>query len=74
MAGSFHSGSEARAGAKIVPYYATKGFGVTILRSKIDAVVGLPAMMAKRKSLRGRNHVALQVKTWAKIPGTKNVK
>jgi len=50
----------------VVPYYIIKGHGTAILRSKIDAIKGIPKMLARRS----RSHVHEKeikkfLRTWA---------
>lgn len=53
----------------VIPYYAVKGFGVTIVRSKVDAIKLLPRMMIKRWYNRPASaDVKRYLHTWAAIP------
>ncbi len=58
----------------VIPYYATKGFGGTILRAKVDALKGLPRMLAKRwrKTPSGPD-VERFINTWAAVPLPANI-
>jgi GT2 family glycosyltransferase len=49
-----------------LPYYAVKGHGRAALRSKLDALKGLPAMLASRS--RGDADVSRFIVKWAGIP------
>lgn len=52
----------------VVPFYATRGFGLTALRSKVDAVAGLPATLKKRRKWPDGKRVSGMIQTWAKFP------
>jgi len=53
----------------VIPFYAMKGFGFTILRAKVDAVKGLPGMLAKRwRKKPSYPDVARFINTWASVP------
>ncbi len=53
----------------VIPYYAVRGHGVTILRSKIDAVKGIPGILKKRsKSIPVKRKIDGLIVTWAKLP------
>ncbi len=52
----------------VIPYYILKGYGITILRSKIDALKGIPKMLAKRtRCLKGEYETISYVQTWSNI-------
>lgn len=51
----------------VIPYYILKGHGSAILRSKIDAIKGIPKMLAKRLRLDNENDINLYIETWAII-------
>ncbi len=52
----------------VIPYYILKGHGSTIMRSKIDAIKGLPKMLAKRSNYTvNENEIQRFVHTWADI-------
>lgn len=56
----------------VIPYYALRGQGKTILRSKLDALLGLPGMLKKRKSIVRRvpeRELKRYINTWANIKG-----
>lgn len=56
----------------VIPYYALRGQGKTILRSKLDALIGLPKMLKKRKSIVRRapdREIKRYINTWANIKG-----
>ncbi|HTX43410.1 MAG TPA: glycosyltransferase family 2 protein, partial [Methanocella sp.] len=53
----------------VIPYYAVRGYAVTILRSKVDAVIGIPGMLARRrKRAAPAGNIKGLVRTWAKLP------
>ncbi len=53
----------------VIPYYTARGHGVTILRSKADAVKGIPGILNKRrKSLPAKRKIDGFIRTWAKLP------
>lgn len=52
----------------VIPYYILKGHCNTILRSKMDAIIGIPKMLVKRSSrLVDENEIRRFVQTWADI-------
>jgi GT2 family glycosyltransferase len=56
----------------VIPYYALRGQGKTIFRSKLDALRGLPSMLKKRKSILRRvpeKELKRYINTWANIKG-----
>lgn len=56
----------------IIPYYALRGKGMIILRSKLDALLGLPRMLKKRKRIVRRipdREFKRYINTWARIKG-----
>lgn len=56
----------------VIPYYALRGQGKTILSSKLDALRGLPRMLKKRKSILRRvpeRELERYINTWANIKG-----
>ena len=52
----------------VIPYYILKGHGKAVLRSKIDAIIGMPKMLAKRShtSVDDEN-IKMFIRTWTKI-------
>jgi hypothetical protein len=50
----------------VMPYYALKGHGVAILRSKLGALTGIPKMLKKRRAW-GKNDINKFIRTWADI-------
>ncbi len=53
----------------VIPFYATKGFAATIVRAKVDAIKGLPGMLAKRRQkLPSGQGVEKFINTWASVP------
>lgn len=50
----------------VVPYYVLKGHGTTILRSKLDALLGAPKMLGKRRKA-GKSDINKFIRTWADI-------
>lgn len=53
-----------------IPYYCARGHGGTVVRSKVDALKGVPAMWSKRRHWPAGSRVKVSVKTWAAIPRT----
>ncbi len=54
----------------VIPYYALRGQGWTVLRSKIDAARGIPNILNKRKNVVRRapeGVIRSYLKTWSKI-------
>ncbi len=54
----------------VIPYYALRGQGRVILKSKLEALRGVPRMLAKRKSILRRTSdadICRFVKTWSSI-------
>lgn len=52
----------------VIPYYLLKGYGATILRSKIDALKGISKMITKRTPcLVDHAEINKHVQTWADI-------
>lgn len=51
----------------VIPYYFLKGRGNIILKSKIDAIRGIPKMMAKRSHNNSKNDIKKYIETWARI-------
>jgi GT2 family glycosyltransferase len=54
----------------VIPYYALRGQGRTILRSKVDGLAGIPRMLRKRKSLLrrvGSREIRKHIRTWSEI-------
>jgi len=50
----------------VIPYYMLKGHGVTILRAKVDALMGIPKVLGKRR--RGDSgDINKFIRTWADI-------
>jgi GT2 family glycosyltransferase len=57
----------------VIPYYMARGYSITILRSKIDAIKGIPVMLAKRRRVRqAGNGVNEFIKMWAELPKSRN--
>jgi hypothetical protein len=55
----------------VVPYYARMGKGRIILKSKLDALGGLPRMLRKRGRVVRKVHdgeIEKLIYTWARIP------
>jgi GT2 family glycosyltransferase len=53
----------------VIPYYIFRGYSKTIIRSKIDAIKGIPGMFAKRKRVNStRRKINGFIKTWASMP------
>ncbi|HTY91756.1 MAG TPA: glycosyltransferase family 2 protein [Methanocella sp.] len=50
----------------VIPYYVLKGHGVTILRAKMDALLGAPKMLGKRRKAEN-NDINKFIRTWADI-------
>jgi len=50
----------------VIPYYMLKGHGITILRSKCDALLGVPKMLGKRRKAK-KNDINKFIRTWADI-------
>jgi GT2 family glycosyltransferase len=56
----------------VIPYYILKGNALIILKSKIDAIKGIPKMMKKRSDcLIGESEIKKYILTWADIPKPK---
>ncbi|HII07513.1 MAG TPA: glycosyltransferase family 2 protein [Methanotrichaceae archaeon] len=56
----------------VIPYYALRGQGWTILRSKIDALRGLLLMLRKRKEVLRKvseKEISKHIKTWSDVRG-----
>jgi GT2 family glycosyltransferase len=54
----------------VIPYYILKGHGKAVLRAKVDAIKGIPKMLAKRtNSTVNENEIQIQrfIQKWAKI-------
>ncbi len=54
----------------VVPYYATKGRGRAVVRSKVDAVCGIPRMLRKRSKIRRKvpeSEIRRFIHTWCSI-------
>lgn len=53
----------------VIPYYALKGQGRVILKSKLDAVLGLPLMLKKRSTVvrKDEREIRRHMRTWATI-------
>ena len=55
----------------VIPYYILNGHARTILRSKIDALKGIPKMLAKRKGCQVNGaEISKYLRTWANIPNS----
>lgn len=52
----------------VISYYAFKGHGRAALKSKVDAVFGIPRMLKKRKGIKRTADIKRFIKTWAEIP------
>lgn len=52
----------------VIPYYWLHGHGRAAVRAKLDALKGIPRMIAKRRPYNYRADVARFVRTWADIP------
>ncbi|WP_174591717.1 glycosyltransferase family 2 protein [Methanocella conradii] len=55
----------------VLPYYALKGHGRAALRAKVDALKGLPAMVAGRAG--GKSDVSRFIHTWARVPSPRKM-
>jgi GT2 family glycosyltransferase len=54
----------------VIPYYALRGQGRVILKSKLDALLGIPKMLGKRQRvqrLASSQEMGRFIKTWSKI-------
>ncbi|MDI6896843.1 glycosyltransferase family 2 protein [Methanocella conradii] len=51
----------------VIPYYMAKGYGSTILKSKLDALTGIPKMLRKRRKAAGKGDINKFIRTWADI-------
>ena len=53
----------------VIPYYAFTGQGGFILKSKLDAIMGLPLMLKKRSKVvrKTEQEIRMYVRTWATI-------
>lgn len=49
----------------VIPYYILKGYGKTILRSKIDGIKGIPKMVVKRSQNKNNGDIKKYIETWA---------
>jgi GT2 family glycosyltransferase len=50
----------------VIPYYALRGQGRVILKSKLDAVAGIPKMIRKRRTVKAdEDAIRAFVKTWS---------
>lgn len=50
----------------VIPYYILKGYSKTIIRSKIDAIKGIPKMLAKRSDCKvEEKEIKKYIRTWA---------
>ncbi len=53
----------------VIPYYIFKGRGTTIIKSKIDAIKGIPKILTKRLNNSVDKHeIQKYLHTWASIP------
>lgn len=55
----------------VIPYYAMKGKGRVILKSKLDSLKGLPRMLKKRSQVSRKateKEISGFIRTWARIP------
>jgi hypothetical protein len=57
-----------------IPFYILKGHGLAILRSKVDALLGIPHMLGKRRYWPAKRQAISLIRTWAAFPGTNKVK
>lgn len=60
----------------VAPYYAMKGKGRVILKSKLDSLKGLPKMLMKRNQVERKvsdREIRRFIHTWASIPRRQNV-
>jgi hypothetical protein len=56
----------------VIPYYALRGQGRTILRAKADGLAGVPRMLRKRKEVLrrvGEREIRKHIRTWSEIRG-----
>lgn len=54
----------------VIPYYALRGQGRTILRAKADGLAGVPRMLRKRKEVLrrvGGGEIRKHIRTWSEI-------
>ena len=54
----------------VIPYYALRGQGRVILKSKLDALLGIPKMLGKRQKMQrsaSSQELGSFIKTWCKI-------
>jgi hypothetical protein len=54
----------------VMPYYALRGQGWTVLRAKIDGLLGIPRMLRKRKKVVRRvssGEIRKHIRTWSEI-------
>jgi hypothetical protein len=54
----------------VIPYYALRGQGRTVLRSKIDALRGIPLMLRERKKVVRKvsdGEISKHIRTWSEI-------
>jgi len=51
----------------VIPFYIVKGHGIAAVRSKIDALLGLPALLKKRRHWPEENRIPVLMKNWAHI-------
>ncbi|MDF0591955.1 glycosyltransferase family 2 protein, partial [Methanotrichaceae archaeon Mx] len=54
----------------VIPYYALRGQGRTILRSKVDGLAGIPRMLRKRRSVLrrvGEREISKHIRTWSEV-------
>lgn len=56
----------------VILYYILKGYGKTILRSKIDGFKGIPKMLAKRSHNKNNEDIKKYIETWARPKIKKN--
>lgn len=50
----------------VIPYYALRGQGLTVLRAKLDALLGAPRMLGKRRKAKCSD-IHKFIRTWADI-------
>ncbi|MCR3884833.1 MAG: glycosyltransferase family 2 protein [Methanothrix sp.] len=54
----------------VIPYYALRGQGRTILRAKVDGLAGVPRMLRKRRGVVrrvGGREIRKHIRTWSEI-------
>lgn len=57
----------------VIPYYILKGHSNAVLKAKIDAIKGIPRMLAKRSRCKvAENEISQYIRTWVKIRAPKH--